>query len=61
MHEVEDAAHERSRLLERGAVVDEMLTETLTDAQGAYWMGEVEEVAFAEVRDRRRYRRGGAL
>ena len=38
------------RWMRRGAVVDEMLTETLTDAQGADWMGDVEEGAFLEVR-----------
>jgi hypothetical protein len=32
----------------RDAVVDEMLTETLTDAQGTDWMGDGEEGAFRE-------------
>ena len=32
--------------MRRDAVVDEMLTETLTDAQGADWAGDGEDGAF---------------
>ena len=31
-------------------VADEMLAETLTDAQGTDWMGDVEKVAFTRPR-----------
>ena len=37
-----------NRWMEGDAVVDEMLTETLTDAQGADWTGDGEEGALRE-------------